>query len=445
MVDSASPVRPGMLRSLSRLAPVAVGAGVLTFIALLVVRAWDAYEQPLWMAIPIQLVGLPFVLGGTTLWVQRPGNYLGPFCVLLGGAWYLGDLQAFDEEFLFVVGFSLYHLNVVVFAHLALMVPSGRLVGRLDRLVVIALYITIPVTQFLRYLEVRPYIDRTTFGDVTAVTSYFSSWARIATFVGAPLAAAAAALVVVHYRRAIPAQRRSFGLFWIAAAAAGGAAFAAAGLEFWPAELPQQVALLAYALALMAAAVGLVLGAVNITASARDAWRNLAGDVIDLERAVATAVGDPGLRLYTWADGVWIRGEAGPERDPLTDREQARTILFLKGQPTALLVHDQELAYQRLLMQAVTAMTIAAIARQQLAESRKRAVLDGQHAERARISRDLHDEAQSPLAAVIRRITGIARQTPGEQPADNSLLALAQDAVQLQSRLTQIVNDLYPS
>lgn len=195
----------------------------------------------------------------------------------------------------------------------------------------------------------------------------------------------------------------------------------------------------------MAAAVGLVLGAVNITASARDAWRNLAGDVVDLERAVATAVGDPGLRLYTWADGVWIRGEAGPERDPLTDRGQARTILYLDGQPTALLIHDQELAYQRLLMQAVTAMTIAAIARQQLTESRKKAVLDGQHAERARISRDLHDEAQSPLSAVIRRITGIARQPPRDQQADNSLLALAQDAVQLQSRLTQIVNDLYPS
>lgn len=195
VVDSASSARPGMLRSLARLSPVAVGAGVLTLIGLLVIQAWGSYEQPLWVAIPIQLVGLPFVLGGTALWVQRPGNYLGPFCVFLGGAWYLGDLQAFDEEFLFVIGFSLYHLNLAVFAHLALMVPNGRLVGRLDHLVVIALYITIPVTQFLRYLEVRPYIDRTMFGDMTA---YYSSWARVATYVGAPLAAAAAALVVSH-------------------------------------------------------------------------------------------------------------------------------------------------------------------------------------------------------------------------------------------------------
>ncbi|MGH3707082.1 MAG: hypothetical protein ACRDRQ_03045 [Pseudonocardiaceae bacterium] len=68
-------------------------------------------------------------------------------------------------------------------------------------------------------------------------------------------------------------------VFWVAAAAAGGAAVAAAGLEFWRGELPQQIALLGYALALMAAAVGLVLDAVNVTTSARDAWRTLAGDV----------------------------------------------------------------------------------------------------------------------------------------------------------------------
>ncbi|MGH3717625.1 MAG: sensor histidine kinase [Pseudonocardiaceae bacterium] len=442
VVDSASSAHPGMLRSLSRLAPVAVGVGVLTLITLLVVRAWAAYNQSLWVAIPIQLVGLPFVLGGTALWVQRPGNYLGPFCVLLGCVWYLGDLQAFDEEFLFVIGFSLYHLNVVVFAHLALMVPNGRLVGRLDRLIVIALYSAIPVTQFLRYLDVRPYIDTTTFGDVTA---YYSSWARVATCVGAPLAAVAAARVVVHYRRAIPAQRRSFGLFWIAAAAAGGAAVAAAGLEFWPHELPQQIALLAYALALMAAAAGLVLGTVNIAASTRDAWRNLAGDVIDLERAIAMAVGDPQLRLYTWTDGGWIRGEAGSAGDPPTRLGPARTVLYLDDQPTALLVHDQELAYQRLLMQAVTAMTIAAIVRQRLAESRNRAMLDGQDAERARISRDLHDEAQTPLGVVIRGMTGIAHELPDDQPAGSSLLTLVEGAVQLRSRLKQIVDDLYPS
>lgn len=427
-----------MFRSLPRLFPVAVGASVLTLIALVVVRASASYDQPLWVAIPIHLVGLPFVLGGTALWTQRPGNYLGPMCVLLGGAWYLGDLQAFDEEFLFVIGFSLYHFNVAVFAHLALMVPNGRLTGRLDRLVVIALYVAIPATQFLRYLEIRPYIDRATFGDVTA---YYSSWARVATYVGAPLAATAATLVVVHYRRSIPAQRRSFGLFWIAAAATGILAAAAAGLEFWHAALPQQIALLAYALALMAAAVGLVLGAVNVTAATRDAWRNLAGDVADLERAIATAVGDPGLRLYIRNDGVWIRGEEEPEREPSADREHARTVLFFDGMPTALLVHDRELAYQRLLMQAVTAMTINAIARQQLAQSRNEAVLDGQHAERARISRDLHDEAQGPLGSVVRRIGDLA----DDGRAGSDLLTLGQDARDLQSRITQIVHDLYPS
>lgn len=51
-------------------------------------------------------------------------------------------------------------------------------------------------------------------------------------------------------------------------------------------------------------------------------------------------------------------------------------------------------------MQAVTAMTIAAIVRRSWHRAATRAVLDGQHAERARISRDLHDEAQTCLGHV---------------------------------------------
>jgi signal transduction histidine kinase len=46
---------------------------------------------------------------------------------------------------------------------------------------------------------------------------------------------------------------------------------------------------------------------------------------------------------------------------------------------------------------------------------------------------------------VIRGITGIAGQLPDNQPVENSLRTLAQEAVDLQSRLRQIVNDVFPA
>jgi signal transduction histidine kinase len=441
VVDSADPAGVGAIQALRRWAPVALAAAVTAVAILLIAKAWDSYEGPAWLAIPLQLAGFPYILGGAALWIHRPGNYLGPVCMLFGATWYLGDLQAFDQEVLFAIGFVGYHLNVVVFAHLALMVPGGRLVGRLDRFVVVALYIMVPVTQFLRYLEVRPVIDRTTFGDVTA---YYSSWARVATYLGAPLAVVAAALVVIHFRRATTVQRRSFSLFWVAAAAVGLSAAAAAGLEFWPFELPQQIALLGYSIAMISAAVGLIVGAINVAASHFDAWHSLAGDVTDLEHAIATAAGDPGLRFYFRDNHAWRHGENTFDGELPIGPGAAWTELAVDRQPVATIIHDRELAYQRPLIQAVAAMTLAALARLRLTQERNDAAIDAQHTERSRIGRDLHDGVQTMLASVVRGINGTADQLPADHPERRKLERLAENAVAVQSHLEQIVHNVYP-
>lgn len=441
VVDSADSAGVAATWALRRWAPVALAAAVAAVAILLITKAWGSYEGPPWLAIPLQLVGFPYILGGAALWIHRPGNYLGPVCVLLGAIWYLGDLQAFDQEVLFVIGFTGYHLNVVVFAHLALMVPGGRLAGRLDRFVVIALYVIVPVTQFLRYLEVRPVIDRTTFGDVT---TYYSGWARVATYLGAPLAVVAAVLVVIHFRRATMVQRRSFSLFWVAAAAVGLSAAVAAGLEFWRFGLPQQIALLGYSTAMISAAVGLIVGAINVAASNFDAWQSLAGDVTDLERAIATAAGDPSLRFYSRDNHAWRRGDSALHGEPPVGPGAARTEIVVDRQPVAAIIHDRELAYQRPLIQAVAAMTLAALARLRLTQERNDAAIDAQHAERSRIGRDLHDGVQTMRASVIRGINGTADQLPADHPERRKLGRLAESAVAVQSRLEQIVHNVYP-
>jgi signal transduction histidine kinase len=440
VVDSAEALRPGLRQRLRNWLPIAVAGLVTALVVVVIVQAWDSFDGPVWLAVPVQLVGIPYIFGGAALWVHRPGNYLGPVCLLLGATWYLGDLQAFDQEPLFVLGFAGYHLNVVVFAHLALMVPSGRLVGRLDKFVVTALYVVVPTTQFLRYLEVRPLVDRTTFGDVTA---YYSVWARVATVVGAPLAVTAAVLVVVHFRRAKQVERRPFSVFWVAAAGVGLSAAAAAVLEAAPA-LPQQIALLGYCTALVAAAAGLVIGAINVAASNFDAWQQLPADATDLERAIAAAVGDPDLRFYP---GPWIpqgRGDGVHDAEPDPDPDTARTDLFVDGRPAARIVHDRELAFQRPLIQAVAAMALAAMERSRLTQERHDAAIDAQHSERSRIGRDLHDGVQGILGAVTRGINGSADRLPVDHPERDELERLAGDVTEVQNVLRRIVHDLYP-
>jgi signal transduction histidine kinase len=440
VVDSTDSVRPGVAQTLRRWVPVVLAVAVAAVALVLVVRAWGSYDLPVWLAVPLQLAGLPYILGGAALWMHRPGDYLGPVCMLVGATWYLGDLQAFDHEVLFVIGFAGYHLIVVVFAHLALMVPDGRLAGRLDRFVVTALYVVVPTTQLLRYFDVRSEIDRTTFGDVTA---YSSDWARVATLLGAPLAVAAVVLVVHHFREAKTVKRRSFSLFWIAAAAVGLCAAAAAGLEF-SSTTAQQIALLGYSIAMIAAAVGLVVGAINVAALSSEAWQGLGSEALDLERSIATAVGDPDLRLYSRVNGGWRHGETVFDAEPTVGPDDAWTDLTVGGKPAARIIHDRELAYQRPLIQAVAAMTLASLARLRLTQERNDAAIDAQQAERSRIGRDLHDGVQAILAAVIRGVNATADRLPSDDTERTKLERLAESAVDVQERLGQIVQDVYP-
>lgn len=426
--------------------PVVVGAALLVGITILVARDLMHYQEPLWVAVPVHLVGVTFVVGGTALWVQRPGIRLGPMCVLLGSTWYAGALQGFSEpEVVYALGFVFYHLNVAVFAHLVLSVPTGRLGGQWERLVVGVLYVTTPAIQLIRYLGIRSVLDRSGFGDVT---NHYTVWAAVGTAVGAPLALATAVLAVRHYRGADPVVRRPYGLFWTAAAATGVTAFAAAVAEVGGHQV-QRIALVGYALALMGTAVGLVLGASAIRIESSNAISALAGEVDDLEPAIRVAVGDTKLHLFTWVPdrhqpegGSWVRDQ---QRLPTPGRsDHARTELRLGGQPVVLLVHNRELAYQRLLMDAVTAMTFAAITRRRLHERQRQAAEQGQQVERMRIGEAIHNQIQTPLLTVVERLRAVAERTADDPEIDPEIDKALDGLATVQTWVRRIARNYYP-
>lgn len=420
--------------------PVFIAVALLAGIAAIMLRAWPQYDQPLWVAIPVQLAGLPAVLAGAALWLQQRGNYIGPSLMILGFSWYLGNLQAFDVEFLFVAGFTLYHLNVVIFTHLALVVPHGRL-DAAARVLVVTLYLTVPGMQLARYFEVRHLITRDTFGDVT---DYYSQWARAATVIGVPLALASVTLVIRNYRRSNAIQRKCFEVFWWTAAAVGSAATIALVTEAIPSDVPQQVVLVVYALAICAAPIGLIFGMLLISGLSREALDRIADYSGALERSVAAALGDPTLRLFVWSEKGWQDESGHLLRRPASERT-ARTIIFLHDNPYAMLVHDRIFAFQRMLLIAIAALTLTALERRRLEQRMLFASIEGQDAERNRLRADLHDDAQGPLIGLIGRLDRISSRLPVEcAPQRQELDEIIVAARSLRDRLAEIVDNLYP-
>lgn len=439
---SGSLERTGTTRTVRAIAPVLAGVVILIGIAVIVSQAWPRYEQPLWVAVPVQLAGLPAVLVGVALWLQQRGNYAGPVLLIFGLVWYLGDLQAIDQEILFATGFSLYFLNLAVFTHLALLVPHGRLTTAAERATLTLLYVVLPGTQLLRYLEVRPLVDRQSFGDVG---SYYSTWARIATYVGVPLTVFSVALVIRNFRRSTVIQRRAYGPFWIGASATGIAAVGAVLAEFLPGEAPQRVALVAYAVAAAGAAIGLLFGAVRLEAYSGTAFTGAWGHPQDLEQSVATALGDPGLKLYWRSNGTWLDSSASPQPVPPVPVGYARTIISVQDSSSALLIHDQVLAYQHALLRAVTTLTVNALERRRYDNERTLAFIDGQDAERRRIRQDLHDSAQGQLTGLRRKLRRLEDHLAPDDANGHAELTRMTDYVsELIEHLSTIVDNLYP-
>src|SRR6266508_6600649 len=121
---------------------------------LLVSAPAHPYPWPTWLV--VQAVGASFIIAGVIAWYRQPGNGTGRLMTAVGTTWYIGDLQTSAQPALFAVGFCLFYLTAAVFTHLILALPTGRLPGPAERLVVAGLYVAVSVTQVLRYLSEHP-------------------------------------------------------------------------------------------------------------------------------------------------------------------------------------------------------------------------------------------------------------------------------------------------
>jgi signal transduction histidine kinase len=406
---------------------VAGGAAALT--GLLASVTTYGKVDPSWIWIPVQVVGPSFTIAGVIARIRRPDYSIGWLMLAMGVAWCPVDLRWSTQPVLFGIGFSLFYLGPVVFTHLVLALPTGRLPGWPERLVTLGVYLNVLATQPMRYFVEHPRPPQSW----TSPSSTSSAWASAASAAGLALTLAAIWLVVSRWRTAGRPARRVHALTWITAAVIGLIVTAGTAVSVLNASAavlrPFE---LIYVLALIFTPFAILVGVLRVWM----ARMRVADLVIRLSEtaepqavcsALAEALGDPTLQVcfrlpgsadYVDADGNRARlppAARFPEGSADCSRRagQAVTLVARRGEPLAALVHDPELTGQRPLVEAVVAAALLALEngrlhaaqRAQLADVRASRVriVAAADLERQRIQRDLHDGIQNKLltAAVL--------------------------------------------
>jgi signal transduction histidine kinase len=361
---------------------------------------------------------LGFILAGVVGWWRRPESRFGLLMVLAGTVWFLSSLSSANLAVPYTVGVAFDLLPAVLFVHVFLSFPSGRLERSFERALVGAGYFIALAVQLVG-------MTLGGFGpdNLLELVSQAEAEGRLLKVQLVALSGvcvAGVAVLALRRRQAGRPRRRwrallvdSFALALLMIAFLFlSAVFGLVGgqIEF---ETIRRATFFVLGLAPLAFLVGLL--------DARLA-RSGVGELIvglradpdpaDLRDALARALRDPSLTLAYWLPNFATYADLDGRPITLTtpDGKQAMTVIERAGEPVAALLHDKSLEDEPELLASVTAAAGIALetarlqvelrARlEELRGSRAR-IVEAAHKERQRLERNLHDGAQQRLVAL---------------------------------------------
>jgi signal transduction histidine kinase len=179
----------------------------------------------------------------------------------------------------------------------------------------------------------------------------------------------------------------------------------------------------------------------------------------DLVRALARRMGDPSLEIaYVVSDGRgYVDASGFPRELPGEGSGRAVAVLESEGRSIAALVHDETLAHDPEIVEAVAAAARLAIAnerlraelRAQLEEVRasRARIVDAGDAERRKVQRDLHDGAQQRLVTLSLELGLIRnRLDEGTDPEIAAQLeSIGQELREAIDELRELARGIHPS
>ena len=467
--SAAVPSAPGLPSRRARsllLPPVAVVAVVAVVLAgllaavgavLFAVSTGDLDRAGLRAAM-VDWIIVAYVLAGLIAWRRRPESRFGLLLIAAGFAMAATTLQWSPSRPVYTVGQLFDLLPAVVFAHVFLAFPTGRLVRGRERLLVGVGYVT-AVGASLLVLALGGFDPRNLL-TLTSRPGLAEAVQNVQLLVLAAVNLLGVLLLSRGRRGAGHAPRRflallvdsfSLGLITFAALLVAGV-FALPGFE--------QLRLATFAV-LGLAPVAFLAGVLD----ARLARSGVAGLLVELRQdpaanlrdPLARALRDPTLRLAYWLPqyGAWADEAGDPVPVPDPDPRRTAKVIDRDGEHVAALLFDRSLEDEdelghrgqrgrghRPRERRLQAELHARL--QELQSSRTRVIEAGQR-ERQRLERNLHDGAQQRLVAVSLELAVLRERLGGDADATGRVDQMKREVALSLEELRDLARGIYPA
>ena len=418
------------------------------------------------------LIAWSFVGTGLYAWWRRPANRFGALMAAVGFTYMLGSLTASDDSVVFTIGVLLASLYFVVFAHLLLAYPDGRLRRRWHAWLLAggyALSVVGPLPQLLWGFSERM-LESCADCPESALLIERNDTLRdvfnaLMSAIGVAIVAVVLVILIRHWRAATAPQRRAMApVLWsgvamlvVLATALGSDAAGISRLT----DLLGWLSLLVFASVPWVFLIGLVRSRVARAGAVSELLLRLgeAPGTGTLRCRLADALGDRSLQLAFWLDdkGRWVDSDGHAVELPAEDDPaRGRTAVELEGRRVGAIVHDRSLCEDPELLGSVAAAAGLAMENErlqaqlrarveELRASRARIVEAGTD-ERRRLERNLHDGAQQRLVALsltLRLAQAKVRKEPDK--ADELLGAAQQELTLALGELRELARGIHPA
>ena|SRR5436190_246505 len=416
--------------------------------------------EPLVIAMLTVWLTLSYIVCGLVAWWRRPGSRFGALLVAAGFVNFFATLVWATNDYLFTFGQTLDLVTPVVFLHVFLAFPDGRLRGRFVRVLVAIAYATAiglePVRMYFGGFGPSNLLEH----DVNPGLSH--AFQRLQLTMVSVFCLAGVGVLIVRRLRAVRPLRPSLGLFFDAFA--GGLLMIAFlfGAAAWGGPWVAQIRWATFATLALAPTVFLIglLHARLSHSALEDLVVQLRADLTPtaLRDALARTLRDPSLELAYWLPQFEtytdVEGQPVDVVDALA-RGRAKTPIDRAGEHVAALLHDRSLQDEPELLAAVTAAAGIAVENgrlqaelrarlEELRGSRARVIAAGQR-ERQRLERNLHDGAQQRLIALSLELSRLEQQLAADPDAQHRLdLARTEIALSL-SELRDVARGIHPA
>ncbi|MGZ8687044.1 MAG: sensor histidine kinase [Gaiellaceae bacterium] len=414
--------------------------------------------EPLVIALLADWITVAYVFGGLVAWHRRPESAFGPLMIVAGFVMFVTTLTWSTNDLAFTTGQALDLVVPVLFLHVFLAFPDGRLHTRLERWLIGIAYAVAVSLELVR-------MSLGGFGEHNLLELTENAGAGEAVRHAQLLTISAISLcgvgilVVRRWQSGRPLRRSStllvdafvLGLVMIAAL------LTSATLEGpWVQEI-RWAAFVTIGLAPLAFVVGL-LGARLAHSAVGEIFVELRREPepVHLRDALARALRDPSLTLAYWLPEFRAYADLdGAAVELPNDDSRGVTFVDRDGVRVAALIHDPSLRDEPELLDAVTAAAGIAIENarlhaelraclEELQGSRVR-ILEAGRNERKRLERNLHDGAQQRLIALAVELSLLEERLAGDPEAAERLTIARREIAASLDELREIARGLHPA